>query len=128
MKTKNKSKQIKCVPALPCQPQLSLNVLKSTPIVTYKMCRATQPPPIPYILFVEVSKKTYLCLRDSATTLDADCKVWMFTMRVRIQKIICGVVYCDFVTYLFDILGQVWYLIVSIPDRCCLAYFGCPEN
>ena len=22
-----------------------------------------------------------------------------------------------------DILGQVWYLIVSIPDLCCLSYF-----
>ena len=23
----------------------------------------------------------------------------------------------------FGILGQVWYLIVSIPDPCCLSYF-----
>ena len=35
---------------------------------------------------------------------------------------ICGV-YCDFVTFPFGILGQVWYLIVSIPDPCCLSYF-----
>ena len=34
-------------------------------------------------------------------------------------------VYCDFVTFPFGILGQVWYLIVSIPDPCCLSYFGC---
>ena len=26
-----------------------------------------------------------------------------------------------FVTY--GILGQVWYLIVSIPDLCCFSYF-----
>ena len=32
-------------------------------------------------------------------------------------------VYCEFVTFLFGILGQVWYLIVSIPDPCCLSYF-----
>ena len=32
-------------------------------------------------------------------------------------------VYCDFVTFPFGILGQVWYLIVSIPDPCCLSYF-----
>ena len=31
--------------------------------------------------------------------------------------------YCDFVTFPFGILGQVWYLIVSIPDPCCLSYF-----
>ena len=29
---------------------------------------------------------------------------------------------CEFVTFLF-ILGQVWYLIVSIPDLCTLTYF-----
>ena len=28
-----------------------------------------------------------------------------------------------FVTFPFGILGQVWYLIVSIPDLCCLSYF-----
>ena len=29
----------------------------------------------------------------------------------------------DFVSFPFGILGQVWYLIVSIPDPCCLSYF-----
>ena len=32
-------------------------------------------------------------------------------------------VYSDFVTFPFGILGQVWYLIVSIPDPCCSSYF-----
>ena len=32
-------------------------------------------------------------------------------------------VYCDFVTFSFGFLGQVWYLIVSIPDLCCHSYF-----
>ena len=31
---------------------------------------------------------------------------------------------CDFITFPFGILGQVWYLIVSISDHCCLSYFG----
>ena len=30
---------------------------------------------------------------------------------------------CVVVTFPFDILGQVWYLIVSIPDLCPLSYF-----
>ena len=30
---------------------------------------------------------------------------------------------CDFVTFQCGILGQVWYLIVPIPDLCCLSYF-----
>ena len=29
---------------------------------------------------------------------------------------------CD-VTFPCSILGQVWYLIVSIPDLCCFSYF-----
>ena len=31
---------------------------------------------------------------------------------------------CIFVTFPFDILGQVWYLIVSTPDLCRLSYFN----
>ena len=31
--------------------------------------------------------------------------------------------YCIFVTFPCGILGQVWYLIVSIPDLCHLSYF-----
>ena len=30
---------------------------------------------------------------------------------------------CEFVTFPFDILRQVWYLIVSILDLCTLTYF-----
>ena len=37
--------------------------------------------------------------------------------------LVCGV-YCEFVTFPIGILGQVWYLIVSIPDLCTLTYFG----
>ena len=33
-----------------------------------------------------------------------------------------GDVYCIFVTFLCSILGQVWYLIVSFPDRFRLSY------
>ena len=32
---------------------------------------------------------------------------------------------CDFVTFPFGTLGQVWYLILSIPDPSCLSYFEC---
>ena len=34
-----------------------------------------------------------------------------------------GDVYCIFNTFPCGILGQVWYLIVSFPDLCCLSYF-----
>ena len=31
---------------------------------------------------------------------------------------------CDFITFPCIILGQVWYLIVLIPDLCRLSYFS----
>ena len=34
-----------------------------------------------------------------------------------------GDVYCIFVNFPCGILGQVWYLIESFPDLCCLSYF-----
>ena len=34
----------------------------------------------------------------------------------------CVVLNCMVVTFPFGILGQVWYLIVSIPDLCPLSY------
>ena len=36
--------------------------------------------------------------------------------------LVCDVCF-DFVTFPFGILGQPWYLIVSIPDPCCLSSF-----
>ena len=32
--------------------------------------------------------------------------------------------YCGFVIFPYGILGQVWYLIVSIPDLCRLSYIN----
>ena len=32
---------------------------------------------------------------------------------------------CVFVNFPYSILGQVYYLIVSIPDLCRLSYFHC---
>ena len=31
---------------------------------------------------------------------------------------------CEFCHFRIGILGQVWYLIVSIPDLCTLTYFN----
>ena len=42
--------------------------------------------------------------------------------RADLLALICGV-YCEFVTFPIGILGQVWYLIVLIPDLCTLTYF-----
>ena len=42
--------------------------------------------------------------------------------RADLLALVCDV-YCGFVTFPCGILGQVWYLIVTIPDICCLSYF-----
>ena len=33
-----------------------------------------------------------------------------------------------FVFVLWGVLGQVWYLIILIPDLCCLPYFNLSEE
>ena len=44
--------------------------------------------------------------------------------RADLLALVCGVFY-EFVTFpSIGILGQVWYLIVSIPDLCTLTYFA----
>ena len=47
--------------------------------------------------------------------------VWSLKEKADRLALVCDV-YCDFVTFPLGILGQVWYLIVSIPDPCCLSY------
>ena len=47
--------------------------------------------------------------------------------RADLLALVCDV-YCDFVTFPFGILGQVWYFIVSIPGPCCLSYFVACEQ
>ena len=37
--------------------------------------------------------------------------------------LLCVVYSCVFVTFPYGVMGQVWYLIVSIPDICLLPYF-----
>ena len=41
--------------------------------------------------------------------------------RADLLALVCGV-YCEFVIFPIGILGQVWNLIVSIPDLCTLTY------
>ena len=50
------------------------------------------------------------------------CLVVTCWERADLLALVCDV-YCDFVTFPCGILGQVWYLIVSIPYLCRLSYF-----
>ena len=49
------------------------------------------------------------------------CRVVTCWERADLLALACGVLLC-FVTFPCCILGQVWYLIVSIPDICRLSY------
>ena len=42
--------------------------------------------------------------------------------RAYLLALLCVMFYCVFVTFPCGVLGQVWYLIVSISDLCLLAY------
>ena len=50
------------------------------------------------------------------------CPVVTCWVRTDLLALVCDI-YCDFVTFPCGILGQVWYLIVSIPDLCNLSNF-----
>ena len=43
--------------------------------------------------------------------------------RIHLLALVCDVWLC-FVTFPCVILGQVWYLIVSMPDLCHISYFN----
>ena len=43
--------------------------------------------------------------------------------RDNLFAVLCVMFYCVFVTFPCGALGQVWYLIISIPDLCTLTYF-----
>ena len=48
--------------------------------------------------------------------------LWTPEGKVLTSWLLFVIFFCDFVTFPFGILEQVWYLIVSIPDPCCLSY------
>ena len=43
--------------------------------------------------------------------------------RAYLLVLLCVMLTCVFVTFLYGILGQVWHLIVLVPDLCLLPYF-----
>ena len=43
--------------------------------------------------------------------------------RADLLALLCVIFSCVFVTFTYGVLGQVWYLIVSIPDLCLLLHF-----
>ena len=64
----------------------------------------------------------YLCLVFFMLSRLSIAALWSPEGKWLTLALVCEV-YCDFVTFPFSILGQVWYLIVLFPNPCCLSYF-----
>ena len=64
----------------------------------------------------------YLCRVCTAFASVRCCPVVTWRERAGLLALICDV-YCNCVTFPFCILGQVWYLVISFPDHCCLSHF-----
>ena len=56
------------------------------------------------------------------------CLVVICWERADILSLLCVMFSCVFVTFPYGILGQVWYLIVLILDRCRLSYLVTYKN
>ena len=65
----------------------------------------------------------YLCLVFAMLSCLFNVALWSPAGRGLTSWLLFVMFNCVFVTFPFGILGQMWYLIVSIPDLCRLSYF-----
>ena len=62
--------------------------------------------------------------RDCHAVLFVHCSLMVTCWKMaNLFALLCVVFSCVFVTFPYGVLGQAWYLIVSIPDLCLLRYF-----
>ena len=70
--------------------------------------------PLCYLCFVFVSH----------TALSVPCSLVVICWeRADLLALLYVMFSCAFVTFPYDVLGQLWYLIVGIPECCRLSYF-----
>ena len=64
--------------------------------------------------------RVFLC----HTVLSVPCRrVVTYWERADLLTLLCVKLSCDFVTFQYDVLSQMWYIIVLIPDLCLLLNF-----
>ena len=66
---------------------------------------------------------SYLCLVFVMLSRLFIAALWSPAGKKLTSRLLFVMFNCIFVTFPCDILGHVWYLIVSIPDLCRLFYF-----
>ena len=64
------------------------------------------------IIFVICVSSLACCLVCSSSALES----------AELLALLCAWLFCVYVTFPYGVLGQVWYLIASIPDLCLLTY------
>ena len=70
-----------------------------------------------FLLFLS---RVFLC----HTVLSVPCSLVVTCWeRADLLALLCVMFSCDFVTFPYGVLDQVWYVIVSIPGLCLLPYF-----
>ena len=76
-------------------------------------------------------KMTHHCLLHGSlrpTNLEKKSEALDHSNLSNFLALLCVMFSCVFVTFPYDVLGQVWYLIVLIPDLCLLPYFFFDQN
>ena len=76
-----------------------------------------------FFLFILILHLLHKC-KSSSTSLLFICALWSPAGRGLTSWLLFVVSNCEFCHFPIGILGQVWYLIVSIPDLCTLTYFA----
>ena len=68
----------------------------------------------------------YLCFKFVFTIHVLYSLLITYWERADLLAMMCVIFSCDgvFVTFPYGVLGQVWYLIVSIPDLCLLTFIS----
>ena len=113
------------VRGLSCKPNIYVSWSTSELRVRLACLETGLSPPVKYFCWPFqggasfVDHLCYLCLVFESVHC---CLVVTWRERADLLALACDV-YCDCVNFPFGILGQVWYLIVLIPDACCLSYF-----
>ena len=65
----------------------------------------------------------YICLCHTVVSVSYSLEITCWE-RADLLALLHVLFSCVFVTFPNSVLGQVWYLNVSIPDLCLLSYFG----
>ena len=67
---------------------------------------------------------SYLVLRVCHAVLSVPCSLVVASReRADLLALLCVMFSGVFVTFPYGVMGQVWYLIISIPDRFLCPYF-----